>query len=272
MLKKIIIYLTMALFIFGVTDIALGKEAINGIGVQAVKDVVDKTARAFVKKNQAVQVKTKEDKVGTAIEAVGKGKAGSFFGMINRPLNDKEKSAYPDIKTFIFAKDGVAIIVHPENPVKAITSAQLKEIFKGKITNWSQLGGNKGVISMIIREKTANQRIALEQVVMGKEKVPVGRVREISSMGDVKTEVALDKSSMGYILISALDKKVKPIELDGAAPTIANVKAGAYPVMIPFYIITKGEPVGATKAFMDFIVTPEGQALIEKEKIAFVEK
>ncbi len=272
MLNKIIIYLTMTLIILGVTDLAFGKEVINGIGVQAVKDVVDKAGRAFTKKNPTIQVKTKEGKISDAIEAVGKGKPGSVFGMINRPLNEKERSAYPDIKTFIFAKDGVAIIVHPDNPVKAITSAQLKEVLKGKITNWSQLGGKKGVISMIIREKTSNQRVALEQVIMGKEKVPVGRVREISSMGDVKTDVALDKSAMGYVLISALDKKIKPIELDGIAPTIANVKAGAYPIQIPYYLITKGEPEGAIKAFIDFIKTPEGQVVIEKEKIAFVEQ
>lgn len=272
MLKKIIIYLTIVLFICSVTGVAHCKEVIRGVGVLAVKDVVDKVGRAFTKKNPAIQVKTKEGKVSDAIEAVGKGEARSVFGMINRPLNDKEKAAYPDIKTFIFAKDGVALIVHPDNPVKAITSAQLKEILKGKITNWSQLGGNRGVISMIIREKTSNQRIALEQVVMGNEKIPVGRVREISSMGDVKTEVALDKSAMGYVLISALDKKIKALEFDGVAPTIANVKAGAYPIQIPYYIITKGEPEGAIKAFIDFIKTPEGQALVEKEKIAFVEK
>lgn len=272
MFQKITVYLTIALFLFGVSNIAYGNEVIAGIGVAAVKDVVDKTGRAFTKKNPSIQVKTKEDKVDAAMKAVGTAKDGSLFGMINRPLNDKEKSAYPDIKTFIFAKDGVAVIVHPDNPVKAITSAQLKDILKGKITDWSQLGGKKGVISMIIREKTANQRTAFERLVMGNEKVPVGRVREISSMGDVKTDVALDKSAMGYVLISALDKKIKPIELDGVAPTIANVKAGLYPVTIPYYLITKGEPQGAVKAFMDFIVTPEGQALVEKEKIGFVEK
>ncbi len=272
MFRKIVIYLTMALFIFGTTGVASGNEVVNGIGVAAVKDVVDKTARAFTKKNPTIQVKTKEDKVGSAIEAVGKAKPGSLLGMINRPLNEKEKNSYPDIQSFLFAKDGVAIIVHPSNPVKSITSAQLKDILKGKITDWSQLGGKKGVISMIIREKAANQRAAFDQLVMGKEKIAVGKAREISSMGDVKTDVALDKSAMGYILISAIDKKVKALELNGAAPTIANVKAGNYPLTIPYLLITKGEPTGGIKAFMDFIVTPEGQALVEKEKIGFVTK
>lgn len=270
MTKKIVICLIIGLFVFAITDFASAKETINGIGVTAVKDVVDKLGRFFVKKNPNINIRTKEDKVSTAIEAVGKGKVN--FGMINRPLNDKEKSTYPDIQTFLFAQDGVAIIVHPDNPVKAITSDQLKDILKGKITDWSQLGGKKAVISMIIREKAANQRAAFDSLVMGKEKIAVGKAREISSMGEVKTEVALDKSAMGYILISAIDKKVKAIELNGVAPTIANVKAGAYPIIIPFYIITKGEPQGATKTFIDFIRSPEAQPLVEKEKIGFVAK
>ncbi|MCX8029983.1 MAG: phosphate ABC transporter substrate-binding protein [Thermodesulfovibrionales bacterium] len=272
MFKRLIILIVIGCFILSMADTATCKETITGVGVAAVKDVVEKLGRAFAKKNPSIQVKTKEDKVDAAIKAVGTSKDGSLFGMINRPLNDKEKSAYPDIQTFLFAKDGVAIIVHPANPVKSITPAQLKDIIKGKITNWSQLGGKKEVISMIMREKASNQRVAFEKVIMGGEKVPIGRVREISSMGDVKTEVALDKSAIGYILISALDKKVKPLELDGVAPTIANVKAGTYPITIPYYLITKGEPKGAIKTFMDFIITTEGQALVEKEKIGFVTK
>lgn len=272
MIKSFAIFITLLCFIFSIANIAFCSETINGIGVSAVKDVVDKLGRSFTKKNPSIKVKTKEEKVGEAIKAVGTSKDSYLFGMINRPLNDKEKSAYPDIQSFLFAKDGVAIIVHPDNPIKSITSDQLRDIIKGKIKDWSQLGGKKGVINMIMREKGSNQRVALEKFVMGGEKVPVGRIREISSMGDVKTEVGLDRSAIGYILISAIDKKVKPLELNGVAPTIANVKAGNYPITIPYFLITKGEPQGALKAFMDFIVTSEGQALIEKEKIAFVMK
>ena len=270
MIKKIFICAMLILFIFSNATFAFSKETINGIGVKAVQDVVDKIGRSFVKKNPNVAIKTKEDKVSSAIEFVAKGKPGSTFGMINRPLNDEEKSKYPDIQTFIFAQDGVALIVHPSNPVNAITSAQLKDILKGKITDWSQLGGNKGVVSMIIREKASNQRAAFDKLVMGKDKIGVGKAREISSMGDVKAEVAFDKAAMGYILISALDKKVKALEIDGVAPTINNLKAGAYPINIPFYLITNGKPQGSVKTFIDFIQSEEGQKLVEKEKIASV--
>lgn len=271
MLKKIILFSSICFLL--ISQNAVAKDMINATGVQAVKDVVDKTWRGYLKKSPETGLKSKESNAASAIEAVGKAEASStVFGMVNRPLNDKEKESYPDIKSFLFAKDGVAVIVHPDNPIQSITSSQLKDILQGKITNWSQLGGNKGVISMLIREKAANQRAAFEKLVLGKDKMAIGKAREISSMGDVKTEVAMDKSAMGYVLISSLDKKVKPIELDKVAPSIANVKAGTYPITIPYYLITKGEPSGAVKNFFDYFFSPEGQVAIEKEKIAFTKK
>lgn len=270
MLKKRIVLL--AAFVLLITQNAVAGNVANGLGVQAVKDVVDKVARGCKKKNPEIMIKTKESSAASAVEAVGKKDKDITFAMINRPLNDKEKSLYPEMKTYLFARDGVAVIVHPSNPIKSITSAQLKDILQGRTTNWAQLGGNKGVISMIIREKAANQRAGFEKLVLGKDKIAVGKAREISSMGDVKTEVALDVSAIGYILISAIDKKVKAIELDGAVPSIASVKAGTYPITIPYFIITNGEPTGATKEFLDFFSTPEAKFIIEKEKIAFIEK
>ncbi len=144
MIKSLAIFITLLCFILSIANIAFCSETINGIGVSAIKDVVDKLGRSFTKKNPSIKVKTKEEKVDAAIKAVGTSKDSYLFGMINRPLNDKEKSTYPDIQTFLFAKDGVAIIVHPENPVKSITSDQLIDIIKGKIKDWSQLGGKKG--------------------------------------------------------------------------------------------------------------------------------
>jgi len=268
MFKKIAVCLVIAFFILGGVHFAAAKETINGIGVKGVQDPIDKMARAFVKKNPTIEVKTKEEKGGVAIETIGKGAAGYNFGMITRPLDAKEKAAYPDVRAFLFAKDGVAIVVHPSNPLKGLTSAQIRDIFSGKVTNWAQVGGKKGPISMLIREKGAGQRAAFEEAVMGAEKVAAAKAREIGSMGAMKTEVGLDESTIGYMLISAVDKSVKALELDGKAATLENVKTGAYVVTIPLYLITKGDPKGATKTFIDYLMSPEGQTAVEKEKLA----
>ena len=268
MFKKISVCLVIAFFILGGVHLAAAKETITGIGVKGVQDPIDKIARGFTKKNPAIEIKTKEEKGGVAIETIGKGTPGFNFGMITRPLDAKEKAAYPDMKAFLFAKDGVAIVVHPNNPVKGLTSAQIRDIYTGKVTNWAQVGGKKGTITMLFREKGAGQRAAFEEAVMGAEKVAVTKGREIGSMGAMKTEVGLDESAIGYILISAVDKSVKALELDGKAATLDNVKAGAYVVTIPLYLITKGEPKGATKTFIDYLMGPEGQMAVQKEKLA----
>lgn len=268
MLKKIVVCLIIAFFAFGSAHFVAAKETISGIGVKGVKDPIDKISMIFERKNPTIGVTTKEETGDVAIETIGKGVAGYNFGMITRPLDAKEKAAYPDVKAFRFARDGVAVVVHPDNPIKGLTSAQMSDIYTGKVTNWAQVGGEKGVILALIREAGSGQRVAFEGAVMGTEKVPVGRAREIGSMGAMKTEVGLDEAAIGYILITAVDKSVKALKLDSVAATLENVKAGTYAVTIPFYLITKGDPEGVTKTFIDYLMGPEGQADVEKERLA----
>jgi len=267
MLRKIAICLVIAFFVLGITSLATGKEVVKGLGVKGVKDVIDKIAKPFMEKNPGIAVETIEETGTAAIKVIGKSEFGFTFGMVTRPLKDEEKKAYPDIKSFIFAKDGVTIVVNPKNPVKGLTATQIRDIYSGKITDWSAVGG-KGKITVLIREEGAGQRAALEKVVMGTEKVAVDKAKVLDKMGAMKEEVAKDSSAIGYILIGAVDGTVKALEIDGKAPTLENLKAGIYPIDIPFFLITLGAPKGATKTFIDFILSPAGQVLVEQQKIA----
>ncbi len=268
MSKKIAVCLVIAFFtILGTTHLAIGKEAVKGLGVKGVKDVIDKIAKPFMEKNPGISVETIEEVGATTIKVIGKSEFGFTFGMITRPLKDEERKAYSDIKPFLFAKDGVTVVVNPKNPVKGLTAAQTRDIYAGKINDWSAVGG-KGKITVLIREEGAGQRAALEHVVMGTEKVAVAKAKVLDKMGAMKEEVAKDSSAIGYILIGAVDDTVKALELDGKAPTLQNLKAGIYPAEIPFFLITRGVPKGATKTFLDFVMGPEGQSLVEKQKLA----
>jgi phosphate transport system substrate-binding protein len=202
---------------------------------------------------------------------VGKGERA--YGLINRSLNDKEKEQYPDMKTYLFAKDGIVVVVNRDNPVKAITAAQLKDILQGKTTDWSQIGGNKGVISMLtLRGKKDVERAGFEKYVLGKEKMSVGKIREVRTLRAVRGEVELDGSAMGYLLMSGTGKKVKTLELDGFAPKKSEVKASNYPMAVSFYIITKGEPTANMQKFMDYLYSPPGEKFVEKGKVSFIAK
>ena len=268
MLKKIV--LLMSLFLLISTANSFAAEMVRGAGVRDVNNVVENVSRAFNKANPETTVTHKEfEKVADVITAVGKGERA--YGLINRPLNDKEKEQYPDMKTSLFAKDGIVMVVHRDNPVKAITAAQLKEILQGKTTDWSQIGGNKGVISMLtLRGKKDVERAGFEKYVLGKEKMSVGKIREVRTLRAVRGEVELDESAMGYLLMSGTGKKVKTLELDGFAPKKSEVKAGTYPMAVSFYIITKGEPTANMQKFMDYLYSPPGEKFVEKGKVSFI--
>lgn len=261
MLKFMISVLTM-LFLFGLVANAHAT-VVKAAGATIVQAVIDKLAKPFMEKNPGITIKTAGG--GSSVAIVSAAEGAVDIGMPARPLTAEEAKLYPDLKFFVFAKDGAAIVVHPTNMVKGLTGAQIREIFAGKVTDWSQVGGKAGPINLCIREKGSGTRVAFEEALMGKEKL--GKAKVGGSTGAIKKMVADDPQAIGYIVIGAVDASVKALELDGKVPTIDNVKAGIYTLTTPFYMITRGEPKGATKTFFDFALGKEGQALVEKEKL-----
>ena len=268
MLKKILGFLSLLLLIAAPN--AFAAEMVRGAGILAAINIVENVSRDFNKKNPEIVVTHKElPKADEVVKAVGTGERD--YGMINRTLNAKEKEEYPDLQTHLFAKDGIVFVVHPDNPVKSITAVQLKEILLSKTTDWSQIGGTKGVISMLIlRDKKAVERTAVEKFVLGKDKMAVGKIREVGNLPGVRGEVELDNSALGYLLMSGVGKKVKTLELDGLAPKRSEVKAGTYPLAVQFFLITKGAPSPNMQKFMEFLYSPEGGKLVEKGKVSFI--
>lgn len=270
--KRIVMCLMMALLLI-VVGIHLAcppkVETIKGIGVKDVKDVVDKIIAAFEKAHRGIKVTTAEEAATATVETIGKGTPDVHFGMMTREPTAEEITTYPDLKAHLFARDGVAVVVHPDNPVTNLTVAQLRDIYAGKIKCWSVVGGEKGAISALVREEGSEQRKAVEATVMGGRAVEAG-LKVTASMDEMKTAVAGDKLAIGYILGSAVDETVKAISLNGVAPTLENIKAGTYKITLPFYIYTKGDPAGATKTFVDYLLSPEGQKEVEKLKLASV--
>lgn len=268
MLKKILGFLSLLLLIAAPN--AFAAEMVRGAGILAAINIVENVSRDFNKKNPEIVVTHKElPKADEVVKAVGTGERD--YGMINRTLNAKEKEEYPDLQTHLFAKDGIVFVVHPDNPVKSITAVQLKEILLSKTTDWSQIGGTKGVISMLIlRDKKAVERTAVEKFVLGKDKMAVGKIREVGNLRGVRGEVELDNSALGYLLMSGVGKKVKTLELDGLAPKRSEVKAGTYPLAVQFFLITKGAPSPNMQKFMEFLYSPEGGKLVEKGKVSFI--
>jgi phosphate transport system substrate-binding protein len=182
------------------------------------------------------------------------------IGMSSRELNDKEKH----LNTITICHDGISIILHPQNKVNSLTLQQVRDIYHGNITNWKELGWIDRKIDAVTREEGSGTRSAFEELVMKKKEIDDGIMVQDSN-GSVKEVVATDPYAMGYISLGLLDEKIKPVAIDGVAPSIKSIKVGKYKIVRPFLYVTNGELEPYAKEFVDFILSRDGQKILKKE-------
>lgn len=188
------------------------------------------------------------------------------IGMSSRDLKDEEKTLwYVEI-----ARDGLAVIVNPNNPVDNLTLKQARDIYSGVITNWNQLGGKNAVIHVIAREEGSGTRSAFESLVMDKIEINPRAIVQDSN-GTVRQLVGDDAAAIGFISLGLVNERVKALELDGVKATRENVINGSYGLSRPFLFITSVEPTGKTKLFIDFVLSPEGKKLLNDEGLVTFE-
>jgi len=184
----------------------------------------------------------------------------SNLGMSSRVLKDEEKNLW-----FVeIARDGLAVIINPDNPIQSLTLQQVSDIYSAKITDWSQLGGKKAKIHIITREDGSGTRDAFVNLVMGESNITPKAIVQDSN-GAVRQLVADDPNAVGYISLGLVDATVKALELDGVAATRDNVINGTYNLSRPFLFIAQSEPTGQTKQFLDFVLSAEGQKILMNE-------
>ena len=184
----------------------------------------------------------------------------SNLGMSSRVLKDEEKNLW-----FVeIARDGLAVIINPDNPIQSLTLQQVSDIYSAKITDWSQLGGKKAKIHIITREDGSGTRDAFVNLVMGESNITPKAIVQDSN-GAVRQLVADDPNAVGYISLGLVDATVKALELDGVAATRDNVINGSYNLSRPFLFIAQSEPTGQTKQFLDFVLSAEGQKILMNE-------
>ncbi len=182
------------------------------------------------------------------------------IGMSSRDLTAEEKKLwYVEI-----AKDGLAVIIHPKNPISNLTLEQIRGIYTAGISNWGELGGLNSSIHVITREEGSGTRSAFESLVMGSQEItPKAMVQD--SNGAVRQLVEDDPAAIGFISLGLVNEKVKALSMEGVAATRENIINGSYRLSRPFLFITHKEPEGDTKRFIDFTLSAEGQRLLAAE-------
>lgn len=236
-------------------------------GSTSVQPLAEELTKAFIAKNPGATIDIQGGGSGVGIKSAIDGVVD--IGMSSRDLKTEEKS----LKEFKIAVDGIAVIVNPANGVADLTIEQIFKIYTGEITDWKDVGGKAGKITVVTREEGSGTRgafieLAGIQVKEGDSTVDKTVANAITqgSTGAVMTTVAGDPNAIGYASYgSAKDKTdVKLVNVDGKPCTEENIYSGEYKISRPFLMLTQAEPAGLAKSFLDFILSAEGQDIVEK--------
>ncbi len=192
------------------------------------------------------------------IEAATSGAAN--IGMSSRTLINDESSLF----AVTIARDAIAIIVHPLNPIENLSLDQIRNVFSGKIGNWKDLGGTNHPIDVVTREEGSGTRESFQKFVMGKEDISLGALVQDSN-GAVRQVISNDPSAIGYMSLGLVNNQVRAIRISGVEPNLKNVYSGKYTLVRPFLFVFKGEPTGEAKSFLYFVLSPSAQKLLLKE-------
>ena len=195
---------------------------------------------------------------GSGIKAVQEGRCD--IGLSSRDLKDEEKAS--GLTGTVLAYDGIAIIVHPENPVADLSVETIAKIYTGEITNWSEVGGNDAEIVLIGREAGSGTRDGFESITDTEDACQYRQ--ELTSTGDVITTVSQNPGAIGYASVASVKDTVKAVIVDGVAPTEGTIKDGSYVVQRPFVLVTKTDAKlsEAAQKFFDYITSADANEII----------
>jgi phosphate transport system substrate-binding protein len=236
-------------------------ERIEIAGSTSVQPVAEKLAHKYMEINPDVKINVQGG--GSSLGIRSASQAIVDIGMSSRNLEPDEKE---NLNEYLIGKEGIVIAVNLDNPLEDLSIEQLKDIFSGKITNWKEVGGPDAEINVISREEGSGTRSAFEELVMGDTKIRNDAIIQISTES-VKQTVKQDPYAIGFVSLSHMSDDVKALKVDGVAPSTATISDGSYKLQRPFLFLIKGEPTESVKAFMDWVLGPEGQAIIEEEKV-----
>ncbi len=226
-------------------------------------------AEEYMKKNPATKVQVTGGGSGTGIAALINGTTD--IAMSSRPMKDAEteklRSRFNTAGSEIsVAKDGVTFYVHESNPLSSLTLEQLKGIYLGDITNWKEVGGPDATIVVYSRENSSGTYVFFKDNVLEGEDF-TATAQTLPGTAAVVNAVSKEKNGIGYGG-AAYAKGIKELKIkkgsEEIAPSAENIKSGKYPLSRDLYFYLRAKPSGETKAFIDFVLSADGQAIVTK--------
>jgi phosphate transport system substrate-binding protein len=234
------------------------KHVVNIAGSTSVMPFSEKLAEHFMVENPTYVINVQAGGSTAGIQACLNRTVD--IGMSSRELKADEKS----LNEIVICLDGIAIIVHPENPVTALTLGKVRDIFNGRIKNWQELGWIDRHIDAVTREEGSGTRGAFEELVMQKDEIDDGIMVQDSN-GSVKEVVATDPYAIGYVSLGMVDSRVTAVMIDYVRPTVENIVNKKYRIVRPFLYLHLGTPSGSAQTFLNYVLSKDGQKILQKE-------
>ncbi len=248
------------------------KQTIKISGSTTVLTIVQKAADQYMTTHPDADIQISGGGSGVGIQAIGAKNVD--IGMSSREVTTAEMAKYPLFVVTTVAQDGIAIVVNPVNTVQYLTLDQIKDIYLGKITKWSEINGanvpnTNNQIVVIGRDSASGTRTYFDETLLLKA-TPTAKMLDKNSNGAVLQTVAQTPGSIGYVSIGFVSRDVKalPVWYNAqkiVAPTLDNVKTRTYPVSRDLYVITNGQPTGLVKDFIKYILSADGQKIVADE-------
>ncbi|MBQ8002810.1 MAG: phosphate ABC transporter substrate-binding protein [Clostridia bacterium] len=226
-------------------------------GSTSMEKVIGFLSEAYMEENSKVKVTYNPTGSGSGIQAVMEGRCD--IGLSSRNLKAEEAQA---LTGTVVAIDGIAVIVNPDNPVGDLTVEQIGAIYRGEITNWSEVGGNDGPIVLIGREAASGTRDGFESITKTEDLCKY--TQELTSTGDVVQTVASNPNAIGYASLASVKESVKAVSVEGVVPSNKTIQNGEYKIQRNFVFVTKknGEMSAACENFFNFVISGEADEWI----------
>lgn len=229
------------------------------VGSTSVGVVAEPLAQAFEAKysNASVEVQGGGSTTGVT-QTINN---ATDIGMASRNLKDSEEGK--GLVVHKIAVDGIAIVIHPSNTITNLTADQIKGLFTGDIKNWNEVGGKDQAVVVVSREPGSGTRGAFEEILDIEDMVLETIVSD--STGGARTTVSSNENAIAYISAGSLEDSVKAVVVDNIACTTQNIASGTYTISRPLLMLTNGEPNDNAQKFLDFVLSSEGQTIVEEE-------
>ncbi|MBN2789950.1 MAG: PstS family phosphate ABC transporter substrate-binding protein [Candidatus Delongbacteria bacterium] len=269
-MKKLLFVIMM---IAAMVAFAKKGDQITMVGSTTVLPIAQATAEAFMEMNPDMNISVRGGGSGVGVAGIIAGTCD--IGNASRHIKNKEllQAKQNGVEAYenVVANDGIAVIVHKSNPVKDLTIDQLQKIYTGEIMNWKEVGGPSMPIVLVSRDVSSGTYETFETKVLKKEKLAASSLM-LASNNAVATTVKDTKGAVGYVGIGYLSDNVNDVRINGITVSEKTIQDRTYPIARTLHMYTKGKPEGKVKKYIDFVLSPKGQAIVEEMGFVKVSK